>query len=197
MRIPGSKVKGNHFHVSRLMIYVCFCSLGSVLLGSALLCAPYLTAFDYPDGTKWKPRSSKFGFIKLVPLTVIYVAANIFIIVLSWYPTDMQYLLGFKAYTLPSFASPAIGMSVFAAGTLYWIWDRHFLPLIGYHFGREEEELPEGEVQVTFTVRPVDPILKLRCRADMRLIARYQQNSTVAIRKDFRIHESEYNEKGF
>jgi hypothetical protein len=160
---------------------LCTCSPGSVLIGSSLLCAPFLAAFNYPDGTKWKPRSSRLGFIKLVPLTVVYVLANIFIIVLSWYPTDMQHLLGSKAYILPSYTSPIIGTSVFAVGIIYWIWDRHFLPLIGYHFGREEEELKGGGVQVTFNVGPVDFTLTLPCRADMMILARYQQNRRLAL----------------
>ena len=122
-----------------------------VVLGSALLVAPLLRSFDVLD-RPWRPRGTKLGFWSVVPLTVIYVLANLFVFVVSWFPSDLQNALHTKSRILSGYVGPTIVMCIFGAGALYWAWDIHILPILGYRLERNREVEDGLDIHVNFTV---------------------------------------------
>jgi hypothetical protein len=122
------------------------------LLGCGLLAAPWIPAFRHTPEEKWKPQSSNLGYFLLVPLVVLFVAGNLFILILCWWPADVQKTLDTKALTLPSYAGPIAGTSILAAGVAHWLWDIHILPYFGYNFWVEETKMADNVVEVTYTV---------------------------------------------
>ena len=128
------------------------------MIGCALLAAPFLRAFQHKEGARWAPQSSMmFGFWLLVPLTIIYVAANAFILILSFFPSNLQSLNSSSVPGLPWYTTPVAGMSIITFGILWWAWDRHILPALGYHFDTKENKhysrkWKDNTLRVTFEV---------------------------------------------
>jgi hypothetical protein len=120
----------------------------TVFLGCALLCARWLPSFqDEPNGkVPWKPKSSSLGWWLLVPLTVIYILGNIFVLVVSWFPASFQVDLGTSHSTLSNYTGPIAGICVIGIGVLWWAWDTYIAEFFGYRFWTEED--PEHESSV-------------------------------------------------
>ncbi|KUJ16668.1 amino acid transporter, partial [Mollisia scopiformis] len=114
-------------------------------LGLALLCAPWISAFNFEGGRVWKPQSSTMGWWLLAPLTVIYVASNTFVLAVSWIPANLQQTTHSTGSNLPYFTGPVAGLGVIAFGISWWCWDLHVLPFLGYKFWTEEDELEYSE----------------------------------------------------
>ncbi|KAH8658620.1 amino acid/polyamine transporter I [Tricladium varicosporioides] len=114
------------------------------LLGLGLLAAPWLKAWKKGD-EPWKPRSSKLGYWSQMPLTTIFIVANAFVIVLCWFPANLQSTLKTKSPILPPVVGPAVGTSLFFVGAIYWLWDIKILPLLGYKFEANAER-QEGHI---------------------------------------------------
>lgn len=109
-----------------------------VLLGCALLGAPWLKCFQWEDGTAWRSQSTRLGYKLLAPLVIIYVSANAFVLVLSFYPPDSKGTQDRRVQILSALVGPVAGHCVLLFGILWWAWDRHLLPAIGYHFSTQE-----------------------------------------------------------
>lgn len=153
---PCSPIQGHGLEVSPQQINILPLSLHSnghlVVLGLGLLAAPYLNSFS-SDGSPWKPQSSPlFGRWILYPLVVIYILANLFVIVVCWLPSDEQVTLHTKGFVLPSFAGPLVGTVFFVAGAVYWVWDLHILPALGLRMEVLAEYQVEFTVHLTFRV---------------------------------------------
>src|SRR5436305_11251593 len=110
----------------------------AVLLGCGLLAAPWLDSFKLPE-ERWKPKSSSLGYLLLGPLLVIFILGNLLILVLCWWPANVQQTLATKALTLPSYTGPIIGTSVLAVGIVHWVWDIYILPWFGCFFSVSEQ----------------------------------------------------------
>ncbi|CAN9439065.1 unnamed protein product [Alternaria alternata] len=122
-----------------------------LLLGIGLLAGPYLKAFRY--GTQpWKPRGSRLGLWTLVPLVSIYVLGNLFILVFSWWPSDLQKSMRAIAPVVPSLIGPALGTVFLVAGAFYWMWDLHVLRWLGYTTEVMAETQDESELEVRMYV---------------------------------------------
>jgi hypothetical protein len=128
-----------------------------VLLGIGLLAAPYLKAFRY--GTQpWRPRGSHLGLWTLVPLVSIYVLGNLFMIVFSWWPADLQKSLRTTAPIVPSLIGPVLGTVFLIAGAFYWMWDLHVLRWLGYTTEIMAETQDESEMDVRMYVHVSGPL---------------------------------------
>jgi len=110
-----------------------------VLLGVGLLCAPWIKSFQFND-KKWEPESSLLKWKLLAPLAVIYVLSNAFVLILSWFPANLQSITRTTEPTLPYYTGPVTGLGIIAFGIMWWGWDTHILPFFGYHFHVEEYE---------------------------------------------------------
>lgn len=127
-----------------------------MLLGIGLLAGPYLKAFRY--GTQpWKPRGSRLGLWTLVPLVSIYVLGNLFILVFSWWPSDLQKSMRAIAPVVPSLIGPALGTVFLVAGAFYWMWDLHVLRWLGYTTEVMAETQDESELEVRMYVHVSRP----------------------------------------
>lgn len=111
------------------------------MLGTALLCAPWLPSFQHTDREEphFKPQSFKFGYWVLAPLAAIYVVTNASVLVLSFFPVNEQQVLGTTLPTLPYFTEVVAALGVTAFGVFWWCWDLYILPSLGYKFRAEEE----------------------------------------------------------
>ena len=101
---------------------------------------------------KWSPRASAFGLWDLVPLTVIYIVANLFIFIVNWFPASLQDSLHLTSRVVPSYAGPTVGTAVITAGGVYWIFDRHILRLLGYKMEPLQEYQEGLTVHLSFHV---------------------------------------------
>ena len=61
-----------------------------------------------------------------------YVAFNIFIIVMIWYPPDKQAAIN-------SYVTPGVSTGLIGFGILYWIVFAKATPALGYQIEDEEE----------------------------------------------------------
>lgn len=80
------------------------------------------------------------GWWLLAPLAVIYVLSNAFVLILSWFPANLQSVTRTKQQTLPYYTGPVAGLGIIAFGIMWWTWDTHILPFLGYHFEVKESE---------------------------------------------------------
>lgn len=55
--------------------------------------------------------------------------------------------------TIPWYVVPAVGCSIFALGTLYWVYWFRIWPLFGYSVVHEREVLPDGSERIKYVVR--------------------------------------------
>lgn len=111
------------------------------MLGTALLCAPWLSSFRHTDREepRFKPQSSKLGYWVLAPLAAIYVVTNASVLVLSFFPVNEQQILDTRHPTLPYFTGVVAALGITAFGVFWWCWDLYILPSLGYKFRAEEE----------------------------------------------------------
>ena len=108
------------------------------MLGSALLCSPWLSSFRYTDreDSRFKFHSSKW----LVGLfALVYVVMNAFVLILSWFPLNERKMLHTSTPVLPYFTGSVAGMAMLAFGVLWWLLDHYLLPKLGYRFWTDEE----------------------------------------------------------
>lgn len=86
------------------------------------------------------------------PLTILYILSNLFVFVVSWFPASLQNTLHTTARVVPSYVGPVVTICCFAAGAVYWLWDLHLAPALGYR--REvRQELRDGlEIHMQFDV---------------------------------------------
>ena len=116
-----------------------------------MLAAPYLKSFEY-DSRKWSPKGSSLGLWYLLPLTVLYIVANLFVFVVDWFPASLQNTLHTKEHVVASWVGPTVGTSCFLAGAVYWLWDRHVLRFLGYEMEPLREWTEGLTVHITFEV---------------------------------------------
>jgi hypothetical protein len=125
-------------------------------VGSALLVAWRLDSFAF-EGKPWRPQNSRtrFGRLLVYPLAFLYVLANLFVFVVSWFPANLQNTLHTKARIVPSYVGPVVVICCFATGAVYWLWDLYLAPALGYK--REVlQEIKEGlEIHMHFYVRGI------------------------------------------
>jgi hypothetical protein len=131
-----------------------------VAIGCALLYAPWLKSFsDVGDNgeivSHWKPRGSRLGLLLVYPLTVIYIVANLFVFIVSWFPADLQKPLYTNSPIITSYAGPTATVIIYAIGALYWGWDLHILRALGYDFKKLQEDVKvdgSGDIELKFDV---------------------------------------------
>ncbi len=122
-----------------------------IFLGTGLLAAPWLKSFQV-DGKSWRPSTTGAGMKVAFPLTLLFVAANLFVLVFSWWPADVHDSLQTTSPILPSVVGPIVGTCFLVAGAVYWLWDLHVLKVFGYTWQVLEREPEEEEVKMLFTV---------------------------------------------
>ena len=122
-------------------------------MGSALLFAWCLDSFAF-DGKPWSPQGSRsrVGRFLVYPLTFLYVLANLFVFVVSWFPASLQNTLHTKARVVPSYVGPVVTICCFAAGAVYWLWDLHLAPALGYRREARQEIRDGLEIHMQFDV---------------------------------------------
>jgi hypothetical protein len=138
------------------------------LLGVALLFAPWLVAFSY-DRQAWSPHGTRLGLWALYPYTIIYILANVFVFVVSWFPSSLQDTFHTKSPVVSSFVGPTVSVSFFAAGALYWLWDRKILKRLGYRLEVLAEHQEGVTVQMTFNVCQIFPLHSFRLCSNYRI----------------------------
>ncbi|KAF2807212.1 uncharacterized protein BDZ99DRAFT_392515, partial [Mytilinidion resinicola] len=124
-----------------------------LFLGVGLLAAPWLKAFRY--GTQpWRPHGSRLGLWTLIPLVTLYTLGNLFVLVFSWWPSDVQKSLRTTSPIVPSVVGPILGTVFLVAGAAYWVWDRHILMWLGYttEVMAERQDGSDLDVQMYFHV---------------------------------------------
>jgi hypothetical protein len=103
----------------------------------------------------WKPRGSRLGLLLVYPLTVIYIVANLFVFIVSWFPADLQKPLYTNSPIITSYAGPTATVIIYAIGALYWGWDLHILRALGYDFKKLQEDVKvdgSGDIELKFDV---------------------------------------------
>ncbi|KAF2733876.1 hypothetical protein EJ04DRAFT_494500 [Polyplosphaeria fusca] len=122
-----------------------------LLLGFGLLAAPWLKSFKY-GSDPWRPHGSRLGLWTLIPLVLLYICGNFFVLVFSWWPSDVQKSLKTATTVLPSMTGPIIGTVFLIAGAVYWVWDLYILRWLGYttEVLAETQEESELDVQMYF-----------------------------------------------
>ena len=123
-----------------------------VILGGALLLAPRLQAFSI-DGKPWIPQGTRAGLKFVMPMTVIFILANLFLFIVSWFPASIQDTLHTQAPVISFYLGPTVSTACLAAGALYWFWDQHVLRLLGYRLEPLQEYVEGLEVHLSFNVR--------------------------------------------
>jgi hypothetical protein len=126
-----------------------------VVLGVALLCAPFLKSFGLRRDGKyvaWHPQGSRSGFWLVYPLTVIYILANLGVFVLSWVPANLQDSFPTASKVVPSYAGPIAGVACIGAGAVFWLWDRQILRRLLYETVKTQEQIVGLDIYVYFKV---------------------------------------------
>lgn len=133
-----------------------------VILGVGLLAAPWLKAFRY-GRHPWRPHGSRLGLWTLVPLVLLYTLGNLFVLIFTWWPSDVQKSLKTTAPIVPSILGPILGTVFLVAGAIYWVWDRHVLVWLGYttEVLAERHDESELDVQMNFHVSTAHRILRI------------------------------------
>ncbi|KAJ2894147.1 uncharacterized protein MKZ38_007912 [Zalerion maritima] len=118
----------------------------AIFLAVPLLLAPRLSAFNNPvSNATWRPRA--WSFMPLGPalwytniLTIFWLIANGFVLVIYWIRSDPGKSLGEPdAAVLPSWLAPVVATSFYLLGAVYWVWDLKILPKLGYRLSIREE----------------------------------------------------------
>lgn len=91
---------------------------------------------------EWKPLVLKTKSI-VYCFVAFYVAFNIFIIVMIWYPPEKQGAIN-------SYVTPGVSTALIGFGILYWVVFAKVTPALGYQIEDEEEELADGTRWVTY-----------------------------------------------
>jgi hypothetical protein len=126
-----------------------------VVLGVALLCAPFLESFGLRrDGryVRWHPQGSRSGFWLVYPLAVIYILVNLGVFVLSWVPANLQDSFPTASKVVPSYAGPIAGVACIGAGAICWLWDRQILRRLLYETVKTQEQIVGLDIYVYFKV---------------------------------------------
>jgi hypothetical protein len=127
----------------------------TVVLGVALLCAPFLKSFGLRRDGKyvaWHPQGSRSGFWLVYPLTVIYILANLGVFVVSWVPANLQDSFPTASKVVPSYAGPIAGVACIGAGAICWLWDRQILRRLLYEIVKTQEQIVGLDIYVYFKV---------------------------------------------
>jgi hypothetical protein len=103
---------------------------------------------------RWYPQGSRLGLWAIYFLAALYVLMNLFVFAMIWLPSNLQKALNSSSPILPSFLGPTVGISCYAAGALYWVWDRKILKALGYRLEPLKERQEGNIVRITFNVRP-------------------------------------------
>ena len=74
-------------------------------------------------------------------MTIIYVSGNAFVLILSFFPPDAQEGVERKHQIITALIQPIAGHCVLALGVLWWVFDLHILPRLGYLFEIEENQV--------------------------------------------------------
>lgn len=139
-------------------------TLVAVVLGVALLCAPFLKSFGLRrDGkyVRWHPQGSRSSFWLVYPLTVIYILVNFGVFVLSWVPANLQASFPTASKVVPSYAGPIAGVACIGAGAIYWLWDRQILRRLLYETVKTQERIVGLDIYVYFKRVPTTSLGEL------------------------------------
>ncbi|KAF1998128.1 amino acid transporter [Amniculicola lignicola CBS 123094] len=145
----------NGYLIISTLYHYCRTLMG-VLLGSALLAAPWLNSFAATDDQgntikRWTPRGSRVGIVTIWPLALIYLAANLFVFVVSWFPPNLENRLHTNSKIVTSYAGPTTAIIIYVMAAMYWLWDIHILPRLGWHFKKLKEEIKDdGSIRLRF-----------------------------------------------
>lgn len=91
----------------------------------------------------WKPQL--MGWNVLIGIVSVYVPANLFVIVLTWWPPTVQ-------TSIPSYVTPGVASAIIVFGCFYWVVFAKILPALGYHIDSEPDELIDGSRVVMYKV---------------------------------------------
>jgi hypothetical protein len=76
----------------------------------------------------------------LAPLVFLYICLNAFVLILTWFPANLQETTHTSTENLPYYTGPVVGLIIIGFGVLWWGWDNLILPWLGYEFWRVEED---------------------------------------------------------
>ena len=109
----------------------------------------YLHPFSgSPNGERWQPPIRA-----TLPVAVFFLLSNIYLVVAPFVPpTDGQ-----NVYQhLPYYLHCVVGIGLFVAGAIYWLFWAVILPKLGkYELVRESETMDDGWTRNAFTTRPL------------------------------------------
>ncbi|KAK3942388.1 phosphatidylinositol 4-kinase-like protein [Diplogelasinospora grovesii] len=109
-----------------------------VFLGIGLL---YLR-FTPSEG--WAAQQTKFKSFPF--LTVIWILSLLYVLAAPFIPNN-------TLTNVPFYVVPALGTSLLAIGTVYWLVWAKVLPMFGFHIQHEIVQLPDGSERVKYTQR--------------------------------------------
>jgi amino acid transporter len=89
----------------------------------------------------WKP--ALFRYPVLVTIVAVFVPFNLFVLVLSWWPPNVE-------KDIPSYVTPGVATGIIAFGLLYWVVFAKVLPALGYEVSSCPDELVDGSRIVTY-----------------------------------------------
>lgn len=88
-----------------------------------------------------------------LPVAVFFLLSNIYLVVAPFVPPDA----GQNVYEhLPYYLHCVVGIGIFVAGGIYWLFWAVILPKVGkYELVRESEVMDDGWTRNVFTRRPL------------------------------------------
>lgn len=107
----------------------------------------YLHPFSgSPNGERWQPPIRA-----TLPVAIFFLLSNIYLVVAPFVPPSA----GQNVYEhLPYFLHCVVGIGVFVAGAIYWLFWAIILPKIGkYELIRENEIMEDGWTRKVFSTR--------------------------------------------
>jgi len=104
-----------------------------------------VVALYYQPLRGWKPQL--FPFPVLVAVIAVYVPAQLFVVILSWWPAPEAVE---RKKKIPSYVTPGVATGIIAFGIIYWAVFAKVLPAIGYEVSSCPDELVDGSRIVTY-----------------------------------------------
>ncbi|KAI5851983.1 amino acid/polyamine transporter I [Tricharina praecox] len=104
-----------------------------------------IIALYYQPLRNWRPQL--FPFAVLVGIIAVYVPAQLFVVILSWWPAPDEVE---KRKEIPSYVTPGVATGIIAFGLVYWMMFAKVLPALGYEVSSCPDELVDGSRIVTY-----------------------------------------------
>ncbi|KAK4188704.1 putative permease [Podospora australis] len=100
-----------------------------------------LVYLNFAPSERWAEQRTTFRSSPI--LTIFWIVSLLFVQSVMFIPNNIL-------VSIPSYVVPALGTSLLAIGTVYWIIWAKVLPYFGYHIQHEIVQMPDGSERVKY-----------------------------------------------